>query len=140
MKHAPSSLLAAVKDWSPAAQQYLWTCRTLYHQTAQAADVGVLDEALKWGQPSWRPMTPRTGSTLRMGWSAEAADSMTFFVDCKTDIASRMADIYPDTFANDGRRQLALSLSDPVPQDPVQHLAEMTFCYHRAKRSTRQAG
>ncbi|MFK7835058.1 MAG: hypothetical protein AB8B60_02450 [Sulfitobacter sp.] len=140
MKHAPKPLLNAIALWSEPAQAALWTCRTLFHEIAEENDLGPLDETLKWGQPSWRPTRPRTGSTLRMGWSAAHPDRLSFFVDCKTDLASRMRDMYPDLPQNDGRRQLGIDLGKDLPLQAVSHMAQMTLAYHLRKRAAASMG
>ena len=84
MDHAPAPLLDHISHWSEPAQQALWRCRTLFHLIAEENGLGDLDEALKWGQPAWRPKRPRTGSTLRMGWSEVTPDQLALYVDCKT--------------------------------------------------------
>ena len=134
MENAPAPLTAYVATWSAAAQDHLWACRTLFHIIAAEADTGPLDETLKWGQPSWRPQKPRTGATLRMDWAAKTPNRLSFYVDCKTDLAARMRDIYPDLPVNDGQRHLGIDLAQPLPEQALSHLAEMTFTYHRAKR------
>lgn len=134
MENINPPLLAHIANWSPAARTSLWDFRKLFHEVAHRADVGHLDEALKWQQPAWRPTKPRTGSTLRMHWKADVPDLLSLYVDCKTDLASRMRDIYPDLPVNDGQRHIALDLTAPLPLQAVSHLAEMTFTYHRAKR------
>ena len=140
MEHAPAPLLERIAPWSTPAQEALWTCRALFHDIARENDVGPLDESLKWGQPSWRPVRPRTGSTIRMGWTDSQPDQLALFVDCKTDLAARMRDIYPDLPRNDGRREIGLSLKAPLPEQALAHLAEMTFTYHRAKRAPASMG
>lgn len=136
MEHAPAPVLAAIAQWSSAAQQTAWTCRSLFLQTALENDTGPIEESLKWGQPAWRPQRPRMGSTLRMFWVPATPDLLSLYVDCKTDLAARMHDLYPDLAVNDGRRQLGISLQDPLPEQALSHLAQMTFTYHRAKRAS----
>jgi len=140
MDHAPAPLLHLMTSWSEPARDALWACRNLFHDTAEQAEIGPLDESLKWGQPAWRPRAPRTGSTLRMGWSAGQPQQLMLFVDCKTDLAARMRDIYPDVGENDGRRRIALDLEGPLPEQAIAHLAQMTFCYHLSRRLARTVG
>ena len=140
MDHAPAPLLSAMTAWSEPARHALWACRGIFHETAERAEIGPLDESLKWGQPAWRPRAPRTGSTLRMGWMAGRPRQLLFFVDCKTDLAARMSDIYPDLGENDGRRQIALPLDASLPEQPIAHLAQMTFCYHLSRRGAGPVG
>lgn len=135
MENAPSPLLSKVARWPEPAQQALWHCRSVFHKVADDADVGALDETLKWGQPSWRPTKPRTGSTLRMDWNPKFPDRLSLFVDCKTDLAARMKDMYPNLPENDGQRHLAIDLTAPLPDQAIAHLADLTFTYHRAKRT-----
>ncbi len=134
MENAPTSLLSQIATWPAPAQHRLWACRALFHKVAEQAKVGALDETLKWRQPSWRPIKPRTGSTLRMDWSSKSPDFLSVFVDCKTDLAARMQDIYPDLPVNDGQRHMAIALEAALPEQALAHLAEMTFTYHCVKR------
>ncbi len=70
-----------------------------------------------------------------MGWSPATPDRLAFFVDCKTDLAARMRDIYPDLADNDGQRQLGIKLTEALPEQALAHLAEMTFTYHLARKA-----
>lgn len=140
MTHAPASLLTTIARWSGPAQNAAWHCRTVFHTIAQDNNLGPLGESLEWGQPAWRPTRPRTGSTLRMNWSPASPDRLALFVDCKTDLASRMRDMYPDLPVNDGRRQLAIALDAEFPEQAVSHLAQMTFSYHKAKHTAHAVG
>ena len=140
VSHAPAPILSTIDQWSAPAQNAAWACRTLFHTIAQENNLGALGESLKWGQPAWRPVKPRTGSTLRMDWSPSSPDQLALFVDCKTDLAERMRDLYPDLPANDGRRRLAVSLSGKLPEQALAHLAQMTFTYHLNKRSIANVG
>ena len=136
MENAPSPLLMRIARWSEPAQRTLWQCRAMFHDVAEKAGAGPLDETLKWGQPSWRPMKPRTGSTLRIDWSPKYPSRLSLYVDCKTDLAARMQILYPDLPENDGQRHLAVALDAPLPEQAIAHLADMTFTYHRTKSRT----
>lgn len=140
MDHLAAPLLDRISGWSDTAQAAAWTCRTLFHRIAQERNLGTLEESLKWGQPAWRPARPRTGSTLRMDWHTETPERLDLFVDCKTDLAARMADLYPDLPFNDGRRHLAIDLVWPLPEQALAHLAELTFTYHIARRAQALVG
>jgi hypothetical protein len=140
MQTAPAPLLDLIATWPGLAQHATWTCRTLFHDIADENDLGGLNESLKWGQPAWRPVKPRTGSTLRMNWSPATPDHLAFFVDCKTDLAARMQDLYPDLPLNDGRRHLGVFLDAPLPEQAIAHLASMTFTYHLKRRAAGSMG
>ncbi|MCX7559465.1 hypothetical protein OS190_07765 [Sulfitobacter sp. F26204] len=138
--HAPASLLSTFRQWSAPAQNAAWACRAIFQTIAQENNLGPLAESLKWGQPAWRPQKPRTGSTLRLHWIPADPDQLALFVDCKTDLAERMRELYPDLPANDGRRRLVLSLNEDLPEQALAHLAQMTFTYHLPKRDSLNVG
>ena len=117
--------------WPPAAQSRFTKLRALILNAAQDADVGPVEESLKWGQPAWRPKRPRTGSTLRLNWQENAPQSLALFVDCKTTLCATMRDIYPYDFQYESNRALRLNLSTPLPLQAIDHLARLTFTYHR---------
>jgi hypothetical protein len=117
-------------QWPAPARARFDALRAIILSAAEDANVGPLTETLKWGQPAWRPVAPRTGSTLRLNWSPTAPHALTAYVDCKTDLAQRMASLYPD-LPNDGRRALSLALDGTLAEQPLSHLAAMTFTYHR---------
>ncbi len=125
-----------IAAWPDPAQTAARRCRDIFLRIAAEADIGPLDTSLKWGQLSWRPRRPRTGSTLRMVWLSETPDHLSLLVDCKTDLATRMSDLYPDLPANDGRRCIKISITAPLPEQAVAHLARMTFTYHLSRTSS----
>lgn len=134
MDMTPSEILDHTATWPDSAQSCFAQLRGIVHDVAAQADVGPLDESLKWGQPAWRPKRPRTGSTLRIDWSPATPNRLLAFVDCKTDLAAQMDNRYPQQFHNDGRRALGFDLDAPLDRDAVWHLAHITLTYHRTKR------
>ncbi len=128
------SLITAIAPWPDAAQRHFSIARQLVYAVATDQNIGPLEESLKWGQPAWRPAKARTGSTLRLYWSASDPRHLAAYVDCKTDIAAQMALRFADQFNNDGRRALAFSLEEALPEDAFWQLAHLTLCYHRLKR------
>ena len=123
--------------WPREARAAFIALRALCHDAAGAAGVGALEESLKWGQPAWRPLRPRTGATLRALWRDAAPDTLALYVDCKTDLAARMQVVYP-ALGNDGRRTIETPLH-PLPADALHHLAAMTFTYHLNRGHLRRA-
>lgn len=122
-----------IGTWSAPARARFDDVRRRCHEVAQAAEIGPLDESLKWGQPAWRPRRPRTGTTLRAWWSLDRPERLDLYVDCKTTLAADVDDAFPGAFDTDRRRVLSLGLDRPVPDDALWHLIFRTFTYHRAK-------
>lgn len=127
----PAVFLDRISAWPDAAAQRFSELRYLILDAAAAADVGEITESLKWSEPAWRPARPRQGSTLRVSWSPKYPDQIGLFVDCKTTLADTMQDLYPSEFAYEANRALRLSLEIKPPAQAIDHLARLTFTYHK---------
>lgn len=129
----PPEVQVVLSTWPDTAQRHLLAIRDILFDVAAQSDVGALDESLKWGQPAWRPRAPRTGSTLRFGWSAQNPAALMAFVNCRTDLAGQMSTRFPNAYDNDGRRSLAFDLATPLPDPAIRTLAHLTFTYLRPR-------
>lgn len=128
MTHPFTDTLAS---WPKPAQKQFTEIRALILNAAAEADVGPIEESLKWGQPAWRPKRARTGSTLRLNWQDNSPQSIAIFVDCKTTLSATIREIYPDDFEYESNRALRLRLGAALPVQAIDHLARLTFTYHR---------
>ncbi|MEH6644234.1 hypothetical protein [Sulfitobacter sp.] len=119
--------------WPAPARVAFDEIRAVILNAAHGADARPLTESLKWGQPAWRPVRPRKGSTLRLMWQDNAPQTLALFVDCKTSLSATMQEIYPAEFQYENNRALRLSLERPLPLQAIDHLARLTFSYHRKR-------
>lgn len=136
MTHAlidPHPFNQTLLSWPQQAKDQFCEIRALILAAAEQADVGVVEESLKWGQPAWRPKRARTGSTLRLNWQDNSPQTIALFVDCKSTISATMRDIYPHDFQYESNRGLRLYLGTPLPEQAIDHLARLTFTYHRKR-------
>lgn len=119
--------------WPVEARAQFAEIRALILDAAKEADAGPIAESLKWGQPSWRPARPRQGSTLRLDWQDKLPHTLVLFVDCKTNLSATMQEIYPSEFQYETTRALRMTLGDTLPRQAIDHLARLTFTYHRKR-------
>ncbi len=122
-----------LRHWPDPAANAFREIRTVILDAAAQAGAGPLSESLKWGQPAWRPTRPRQGSTLRLMWQDRSPQSLALYVDCKTTLAETMREIYPTEFEYEKNRGLHLRLDSPLPMQAIEHLARLTFTYHRRR-------
>ncbi len=120
-----------ISEWPVQARDQFNNIRELILIAAQEADVGPVEENLKWGQPAWRPKRPRQGSTLRLSWQDKTPQALTLYVDCKTTLSATMREIYPLEFEYETNRALRLPIGVLLPLQAIDHLARLTFTYHR---------
>jgi hypothetical protein len=133
MTHLPKSLAAAIAPWPKAAQDQFHAIRAIVQNAAVTADIGILNETLKWGQPAWLPQKSGIGSTLRIAYSDKHPDEIGLFVNCNSSLAEQIRTIYPNDFRFEGNRALYLPLKTPPPEQAIHHCATLTLTYHRTK-------
>ena len=57
--------------------------RLVLDTAAELAEVGEVEETLKWGEPSY---VTKTGSTARLGWKASRPDEYKLLFHCGTNL------------------------------------------------------
>ena len=131
--------VAAAFDALPAPQRHrLMAIRELVFETAATTPaIGALAESLKWGEPAYRPVRARTGTTVRLGITPGAPDACAVLVNCKTSLLASFRDLYPDSFGFEGERALILDLARPLPVEALRHCLSLALTYH--SRSARAA-
>lgn len=107
--------------------------RDLIFGAAADADTGPLTETLKWGEPSYAPKKPRTGTAVRIGWDEEGG-ALSLFVHCQTKVAEDWRAQYEDTLQIIGNRELRLSAKGRLPRAALKHCIAMALTYHQRRR------
>lgn len=101
---------------------------------AVAADtpgVGKIEEALKWGQPSY--LTPETGSGTTVRIDAHPGGGVAIYVNCKTDLVDTFKAHYP-ALDYEGVRAVVLPPDAPLPKAAIRHMLALTLTYHARKK------
>ncbi len=115
-------------------QEMRWALQELRETILNVADavkgVGRIEESLKWGQPAYRPVSPRTGTTLRIGPVTDSSTDYALFFHCQTTLASDFEALYPGVFRIVGGRSLVFALGDVAPDMPLRHCIALALTYH----------
>lgn len=131
----PPEVAAVFADSPAAAREYLTRLRALILDTATAhPEIGPLTETLKWGEPSYLPERPRTGTTIRLGWYA-GDENIRLFVHCQTSLIKEWRDLYEPDLTFIGNRELRLPTHKPLPIAALKHCVAMALTYHLRKRT-----
>jgi len=118
----------AYEDWARAD---LLALRALILKTAaEIEDVGPLVETLKWGQPSYLPAKPKTGTTLRIDVLKNTPDQYAMFFHCQTTLVETFRELYGNQLEFQGNRAVIFKKQQPIPTEVVKHCIALTFCYH----------
>jgi len=99
---ATPKIASVFEGYAPSIQQHAMHLRSLIFATAGTLNVGPICESLKWGQPSYVPTAPKTGTAVRLGLPKSGGIGM--FVHCQTDILSAFTGTLPPSVTVDGNR------------------------------------
>ena len=120
-------------SYSEPVRSRLEALRRLILDTAAATPgVGVVEEALKWGQPSF---LTSTGSTIRIDARKGEPGRYALYVHCQTDLLATFREIYGDRLAYEGKRALLFDAAEPLDKEAVSHCVALALTYHSRKRA-----
>lgn len=129
-----STVQEVFEAYSPAQKQALLALRELVFETANAQDeIGDIEEALKWGQPSF---LTKTGSTLRIDKvkdSENICPRVAMYFICTTHLVDRFSEIYPDTFHYEGGRAIQFEIGKPYDKQALKHCIAIALT-HKLKK------
>ena len=105
---------------------------------ASTPGVGPLEEALKWGQPSFLTSASKSGTTIRIDRLSKTDDRPALFVPCQTDLIATFKTIYPEPFVYEGQRAIVLDIAQPLPENALRHCIALALTYKARKASKAQ--
>ena len=133
----PRSAIDAVFSAYPRqVRAKLQALRRLIFDTAKTTTgVGALEEALKWGQPSFLTTESKSGSTIRIDQVKAEAGQYAIYFHCQTDLVETFRELYPE-LRYGGNRSIFLDAADKLPEAALRHCVALALTYHARKRKT----
>ena len=109
----------------------LMQIRSWIYELAEADErIGMIQECLKWGEPSFLTPITKSGSTIRL---AKVDDSMFgIYFNCKTTIAQEIAIQFPELNC-DGKRALYFPTNQKIPKTKLIVCLKKALLYHKRK-------
>ena len=131
----PASAVEAVFDAYPKpVKTKLLALRRLIFDTAKTTKgVGVLEETLKWGQPSYLTPETKSGSTIRIDQVKPEPGQYAVYFHCQTNLVETFRELYPE-LRYGGNRSILLDAQDKVPEAALRHCVALALTYHLGKR------
>jgi Domain of unknown function (DU1801) len=132
---APGSAVDAAFDACPGPiKAKLKSLRRLIVDTAKATKgVGRIEEALKWGQPSYLTSETGSGSTIRIDRVKSADNQVAVFFHCQTGLVDTFRELYPK-LSYSGNRAILLDADKKLPEAELRHCVALALTYHLRKR------
>ncbi len=129
-----TEVTAVYESYPDLIRQRLLMLRQLILDTAVATPgVGEIVETLKWGQPSYLTVRPKSGTTIRIDAYNVQQQQIALFVSCQTSLIDSFRVKYP-TLTYEGKRAIILDAQDDLPVESLRDCIEMALTYHRNKR------
>ena len=105
----------ALQAIPPEPRERLLRLRALIFSVARATPgVGELEEALKWGEPSYLTKSG-SGTTIRIHWKPRKPEVCALYVHCRTDLVARFRERHPGAFEFEGQRALFFPVKGRFP-------------------------
>lgn len=130
----PEPVAATFDAYSPGVWDALRRLRELILETAAETEgVGDIEESLKWGQPSFATVRPKSGSPIRIDALHDGTNRYAIYFVCHTHLVDRFRELYPETFAFEGGRALIFKVGDPLPVNELKHCIALALTYKLRK-------
>lgn len=105
--------------------------RELVIETAEETEgVTVLEETLKWGEPSF---VSKNGSTLRMDWKEKTPDQYAMYFQCTSRLVDTFRLVFNHKFQYKGKRANVFQLNQKIPELELKECIKASLIYHNVK-------
>ncbi|WP_282039132.1 DUF1801 domain-containing protein [Saccharicrinis aurantiacus] len=122
------AVYANYPDFVKGKMRYL---RQLVIETAEeTAEVLVLEETLKWGEPSF---VTKNGSTLRMDWKEKTSEQYAMYFQCTSRLVDTFRLVFDRKFQYEGKRAIVFQLNQDIPALELKECIKATLIYHKVK-------
>jgi hypothetical protein len=93
---------------------------------------GGVEETLKWGEPSYLPLRPRVGTTVRLG--VFDRDTVALYVHCQTTLIETFRRRFSNERSYSKNRAVLFDIAKPLPEPEIRACVRMALYYHLDKR------
>ena len=129
-----AAIEAVFEAYPQPVKSRLLALRRLIFDTAKSTKgVGALEEALKWGQPSYLTPESKSGSTVRIDQLKTEAGGYAVYFHCQTDLVETFRELYPE-LRYGGNRSILLDAGETLPEKALRHCIALALTYHARKR------
>ena len=134
MTKPPAPVQKIFASYPEPVKERLLELRAIIFDVAAVTDgVGMLEETLKWGEPSYLTSQTKSGSTIRLAPFKKTNTHVAIYFNCKTNLLDRFRQHYPKTFLFEGNRALVFDLASQLPKNALEHCIALALTYHLSK-------
>ncbi len=119
------------KSYPPNVRKKLKVLRKLILETAkEIEDIQELEEALKWGEPSY---LVKKGSTIRMDWKARNPNQYAMYFSCTTRLVPTFQLLFKNQLKFEGKRAIVFDLDEMPNEELIKYCITLALTYHKVK-------
>lgn len=127
--------------YEPDVKAALLAIRALIFRIAHETDgVGRIEEALRWGQPSYLTTESGSGSMVRLDAVRAAPGEYALYFHCQTTLVSSFREKFGRRLRYEGNRALLFRAADEVPSAEVEDCVRQALTYHQTGKPVRPIG
>ena len=104
--------------------------RQLIFEAAEELSLDLVDETLKWGEPSY---IAKKGSTIRMDWKPKQPDRYAIYFKCTSKLVPTFKQLFWDDFKFEGDRAMVFDLDEKLPSHELKKCIKAALTYHQVK-------
>ena len=120
------------ENYPDDVREKLLNIRRIIIETAQeASGVEILEETLKWGEPSY---LSRHGSTVRVDWKTKNPNQYAIYFKCTSKLVPTFKRIYGELFTYERDRAIIFEMEDEIPENELKNCIRAALEYHKRKR------
>ena len=132
----PPDVAEVTAGMSMAARERLLELRAMIFETAQAKDIGPVEETLKWGEPAYVP--GKHGTTIRLA-EDPATGGCKMLVHCQTSLVDEWRGQFGSSLTFEGNRAVLIDPQGPLPVEELSMCIASALTYHAGRHARSRA-
>lgn len=118
----------------PVRSKLLALREMIFDVAKKTPGVGKLEEALRWGQPSYLTPETESGSTIRIDHIRNEPDKYAMYFICTSGLIEDFKEFYKDDMKFVGNRSIVFDVGDRLPEAALRHCISLALTYHLRKK------
>ena len=100
----------------------------IFEVASETKEVGKLEEALRWGEPSYLTTESHSGSMIRIN-KLKSEGQYAMYFHCRTSLVDTFREIYPD-LTYQGNRAIVFNDNEKIPVNKIKHCVSLALTYN----------
>ena len=118
----------------PVRDRLLALRKMIFDVAKKTPGVGKVEEAVRWGQPSYLTVETGSGSTLRIDGIRNEPRKYAMYFICTSGLIEDFRDLYKGEMKFEGNRSIVFDVKDRLPEAALRHCISLALTYHLRKK------